>query len=100
MLTWIDDDSRCRRPARWARQRRPGPGGRRWQVTRRRLEEAYRGGIFPWYSAGQPVLWWSPDPRMVLPVADFAVTARCARRCSASSRTPGCEMRFDSAFAP
>lgn len=31
-----------------------------------RLLEAYRNGIFPWYSAGQPVLWWSPDPRAVL----------------------------------
>ena len=31
-----------------------------------RLLEAYRQGIFPWYSAGQPILWWSPDPRAVL----------------------------------
>lgn len=31
-----------------------------------RLDEAYRNGIFPWYSPGEPVLWWSPDPRMVL----------------------------------
>ena len=31
-----------------------------------RLLAAYRRGIFPWYSAGQPVLWWSPDPREVL----------------------------------
>lgn len=31
-----------------------------------RLLEAYRKGVFPWYSQGQPVLWWSPDPRMVL----------------------------------
>ncbi len=31
-----------------------------------RLLNAYRSGIFPWYSAGQPVLWWSPDPRSVL----------------------------------
>lgn len=31
-----------------------------------RLLAAYRRGIFPWYSAGQPILWWSPDPRMVL----------------------------------
>jgi leucyl/phenylalanyl-tRNA--protein transferase len=31
-----------------------------------RLLEAYRHGIFPWYSTGQPILWWSPDPRMVL----------------------------------
>ncbi len=36
-----------------------------------RLEAAYRHGIFPWYSAGQPLLWWSPDPRMVLPPEDF-----------------------------
>lgn len=31
-----------------------------------RLLEAYRSGIFPWFNAGQPILWWSPDPRMVL----------------------------------
>lgn len=31
-----------------------------------RLQAAYRQGIFPWYSVGQPILWWSPDPRMVL----------------------------------
>ena len=30
-----------------------------------RLLEAYRHGIFPWYSRGQPILWWSPDPRML-----------------------------------
>ena len=36
-----------------------------------RLLEAYRGGLFPWYSEGQPVLWWSPDPRMVLELARF-----------------------------
>ena len=31
-----------------------------------RLMEAYRQGIFPWYEEGQPILWWSPDPRLVL----------------------------------
>ena len=35
-------------------------------LSSERLLEAYRRGIFPWYSAGQPVLWWSPDPRTVL----------------------------------
>ncbi len=39
-----------------------------------RLVDAYRRGIFPWYSDGQPVLWWSPDPRMVLRPADFKVS--------------------------
>ena len=44
-----------------------------------RLLEAYRRGIFPWYSEGQPVLWWSPDPRMVLFVNEFKVS-RSLRR--------------------
>jgi len=37
-----------------------------------RLTAAYSNGIFPWYSEGEPILWWSPDPRMVLACADFA----------------------------
>ena len=35
-------------------------------ISSERLKEAYYNGIFPWYNEGQPVLWWSPDPRMVL----------------------------------
>lgn len=35
-------------------------------LTSKRLITAYQQGIFPWYSEGQPILWWSPDPRMVL----------------------------------
>src|SRR5690606_7543795 len=45
-----------------------------------RIVDAYRRGIFPWYSEGQPVLWWSPDPRMVLRTADFRVSRSLARR--------------------
>ncbi len=63
-----------------------------------RLEEAYRGGIFPWYSAGQPVLWWSPDPRMVLPTAEFHLGHNLRKTLRRFRRTPGCEVRFDSAF--
>jgi leucyl/phenylalanyl-tRNA--protein transferase len=37
-----------------------------------RLIQAYSNGIFPWYSEGEPVLWWSPDPRMVLAIDDFS----------------------------
>jgi Leu/Phe-tRNA-protein transferase len=36
-----------------------------------RLLEAYGQGVFPWFNPDQPVLWWSPDPRMVLKIADF-----------------------------
>ncbi len=35
---------------------------------------AYRQGIFPWYSAGEPILWWSPDPRMVLVPSEFKIS--------------------------
>lgn len=39
-----------------------------------RLLTAYRSGIFPWYADGQPILWWSPDPRSVLPPAEVRVS--------------------------
>ncbi len=45
-----------------------------------RLIDAYRRGIYPWYSEGQPLLWWSPDPRMVLFVEEFKVSRSLARR--------------------
>ena len=45
-----------------------------------RLVAAYRQGIFPWYSEGQPILWWSPDPRMVLPVAEFRASRSLRKR--------------------
>jgi leucyl/phenylalanyl-tRNA--protein transferase len=44
------------------------------------LVRAYAAGIFPWYSEGDPVLWWSPDPRMVLFTAEFHVSRSLARR--------------------
>ncbi len=44
-----------------------------------RLLAAYRLGIFPWYEDGQPILWWSPDPRAVLRPADFKINRRLAR---------------------
>ncbi len=59
-----------------------------------RLEEAYRHGIFPWYSEGQPVLWWSPDPRFVLFVDEFRI-ARSLRKVLARETF---EVRVDSAF--
>jgi leucyl/phenylalanyl-tRNA---protein transferase len=48
-------------------------------LSAERLVEAYRRGIFPWYSTGQPVLWWSPDPREVLFPGEFHVS-RSLRR--------------------
>ncbi len=63
-----------------------------------RLLQAYAQGIFPWFSAGQPILWWSPDPRMVLPVAEFRLHRSLRRTLQRFRATPGCEVRVDSAF--
>lgn len=59
-----------------------------------RLLEAYRRGIFPWYAPGQPVLWWSPDPRTVLFPAEFRLHRSLAKRV----RNGGFTARIDSAF--
>ncbi len=59
-----------------------------------RLIAAYRQGIFPWFSDGQPVLWWSPDPRMVLDPAEI----RVSRSLSRVLRNRRFEVRADSAF--
>jgi leucyl/phenylalanyl-tRNA---protein transferase len=59
-----------------------------------RILAAYRRGIFPWYSEGQPILWWSPDPRMVL----FPNELRVTRSLRKSARNRGYSVTFDEAF--
>jgi leucyl/phenylalanyl-tRNA--protein transferase len=60
-----------------------------------RLLEAYRRGIFPWFSEGQPILWWSPDPRTVLYPAEFKVSRSLAK----TIRNRGFAVSVDRAFA-
>jgi len=48
-------------------------------LTPTRLLAAYERGVFPWYSAQQPILWWSPDPRMVLFPDEFKVSRSLAK---------------------
>ena len=60
-----------------------------------RLLSAYRQGIFPWYSGREPILWWSPDPRMVL----FCDELKVSRSLSKSLRNKGYEVRMDADFA-
>ena len=62
------------------------------------LTRAYASGIFPWFSDGQPILWWSPDPRMALHVDEFRLH-RSLRKTLAQFRLDArCEIRVDSAF--
>ena len=63
-------------------------------LTTGRLLAAYRRGIFPWFSDGQPILWWSPDPRMVLHVDEFRVSRSLGKRV----RSGKFELRVDTAF--
>ena len=62
------------------------------------LEQAYRRGVFPWFGPGLPTMWWAPDPRMVLPVAAFKISPSLRKTLRRFVRTPGCEVRVDSAF--
>jgi leucyl/phenylalanyl-tRNA---protein transferase len=64
-----------------------------------RLIDAYQRGIFPWYSDGQPVLWWSPDPRMVLRPADFKVSDSLRKTLKRVMREPVWEIRVDHDFS-
>ena len=68
-------------------------------LSMQRLGEAYRQGIFPWYSEGQPILWWSPDPRMVLKTADFKLHRSLRKTLQRFIQDTSCEVRIDCAFA-
>jgi len=64
-------------------------------LSPQRLIDAYRLGIFPWFSAGEPILWWSPDPRMVLFPGEVKISRSLAKRL----RRREFEARLDTAFA-
>ena len=63
------------------------------------LVQAYSLGIFPWFSSGQPVLWWSTDPRMVLKIHEFKLHRSMRKTLLRFSSDASCEIRFDTAFA-
>lgn len=67
-------------------------------LTASRLLESYSQGIFPWFSEGQPVLWWSPDPRMVLQTSQFRFHRSLSQRLKRSLLQPQFELCFDRDF--
>jgi leucyl/phenylalanyl-tRNA--protein transferase len=71
-------------------------------LSPQRLLIAYQHGIFPWFSEGQPILWWSTDPRMVLKTAEFKISdslRKSLRRVERSMQQGGrLQVRFDSDF--
>lgn len=63
-------------------------------LSAQRLLMAYRQGIFPWFGPDEPILWWSPDPRMVLLPEEFKISRSLAKRL----RRGDFELRVDTAF--
>ncbi|MGH1335991.1 MAG: leucyl/phenylalanyl-tRNA--protein transferase [Aureispira sp.] len=63
-------------------------------LSPRRLLMAYEYGIFPWYNEGEPILWWSPDPRFVL----YPKAVKVSKSMRRVLRSGAFELRFDTAF--
>lgn len=95
-ITWLapDADPEWLPPVEQALDEPNGLLAAGGDLSPRRLLAAYRRGVFPWFAAGQPILWWSPDPRAVLFPAEF----RCSRSLGKTLRNRGFEVRLDHAF--
>jgi len=102
MIPWLDTDTPFPDVSKALTVEAPGLLAAGADLSPQRLLLAYRNGIFPWFSEGQPILWWSTDPRMVLYTDQFKISASLAKtlRKVERSRLEGgrWDVRFDSAF--
>jgi leucyl/phenylalanyl-tRNA--protein transferase len=96
MITWLSPDDPPERfpPHEAALDDPPGLLAAGGDLRFERLIAAYQRGIFPWYSPGQPVLWWSPDPREVILPHEF----HCSRSLARAQRVRGFEWIVDRDF--
>ncbi len=96
-ITWLtpDGDREWFPPLEQALDEPEGLLAAGGDLSATRLLAAYRRGIFPWYSSGQPVLWWCPDPREILVPAEFKISRSLAK----TLRNRGFEVTFDRDFA-
>jgi leucyl/phenylalanyl-tRNA--protein transferase len=93
VLTWLEPDDPFPPVAR-ALQEPNGLLAAGGDLSQERLLDAYRHGIFPWFSRGEPILWWSPDPRMVLYTGELKISRSLAK----SLRNKGYALTVDTAF--
>ena len=101
MIQWIEPGDAFPDPADALGQDGSTPGlvAVSRHLDRPTLLSAYRLGIFPWFTDDQPVLWWSPDPRMILRSEQFRVHRSFRKKLRTFRTTRGCEIRVDTAFA-
>ncbi|SFH37679.1 leucyl/phenylalanyl-tRNA--protein transferase [Nitrosospira sp. Nsp14] len=93
MIPWLDPESPFP-PLETALARPNGLLAVGGDLSPSRLIDAYRRGIFPWFNEGEPILWWSPDPRMVL----FPQELKISRSLRKALKRGNYEIRADSAF--
>ncbi|OWW18579.1 leucyl/phenylalanyl-tRNA--protein transferase [Noviherbaspirillum denitrificans] len=104
MIPWLETDSPFPDVSRALTEEDGAPGllAAGGDLSPARLLEAYRHGIFPWFSEGQPILWWSTDPRMVLRTEHFSISHSLKKTLKKVERSMASdhrwEVRFDSAF--
>ena len=97
-LPWLSDDDPLP-PVDGALRRPNGLLAAGGGLSVGRLVGAYSRGCFPWYSEGEPVLWWSPDPRMVLVPAELHVSKSLARRMRRGDVTVTADLAFADVIA-
>ncbi|MBK9160890.1 MAG: leucyl/phenylalanyl-tRNA--protein transferase [Nitrosomonadales bacterium] len=93
MIPWLDNDTPFP-PVERALRSPDGLLAAGGDLSPARLLEAYRHGIFPWFNPGEPILWWSPDPRMVLMPDEFSISRSLAKTLRKATH----EVRVDTAF--
>ena len=95
MLTWLKRDTLTFPPLAKAMREPSGLLAAGGDLSADRLIQAYRHGCFPWFSEGQPILWWSPDPRTVL----FPEELHVSRSLGKLLRQQRYQVSFDRDFA-
>lgn len=104
MIPWLEPDTPFPDPSEALTEAEGAPGllAAGGDLSPARLLDAYRQGIFPWFSGNQPILWWSTDPRMVLRTEEFRISrslAKTLRKIDLSMASGGpWQVRFDTAF--
>lgn len=99
-LPWLEASDPLPPPSHAWGANSPAPGllAAGGDLSVARLRQAYAQACFPWFSEGQPILWWSTDPRMVLQPKRFRLHRSLRKTLQKFRDDPTCEIRFDSAF--